>query len=179
MQFIKRQFAKEGPLAMIVAVVFGVLVVTFSVQAATTISTNISTGGTLSVTGASTLTGLTTMEKATSTLFSAYAAYFGGSATATISTAGVASFPSTISVSATSTLATSTITRLFVGSTTPQLTSAETIIDGTSTTTLYLTTSGAAPSAGTCIQMETVAGVNVRVYVDATPALVVAAGTCK
>ena len=46
-------------IAMTIAVVAGVLLVVGGVQAATTISTNVSTDGTLSVTGASTLTGLT------------------------------------------------------------------------------------------------------------------------
>lgn len=60
------------------------------VQAATTISTNVSTGGTLSVTGASTLTGLTSMVQASSTRFSVHdIAYFGGTATSTFSSAGV------------------------------------------------------------------------------------------
>lgn len=58
-------------------------------QAATTISTNVSTGGTLSVTGASTLTGLTSMIQASSTRLSVFdTAYFGGSATSTFSSAG-------------------------------------------------------------------------------------------
>ncbi len=47
--------------------VLAVLFTTVSVYGATTISTNISTEGTLSVTGASTLTGLTTMGYASST----------------------------------------------------------------------------------------------------------------
>lgn len=58
-------------------------------QAATTISTNVSTDGTLSVTGASTLTGLTSMVQASSTRLSVHdTAYFGGSATSTFSSAG-------------------------------------------------------------------------------------------
>lgn len=58
-------------------------------QAATTISTNVSTDGTLSVTGASTLTGLTSMIQASSTRFSVHdTAYFGGTATSTFSSAG-------------------------------------------------------------------------------------------
>src|SRR3989344_5947901 len=51
-------------------------------QAATTISTNVSTGGTLSV------TGLSSLAFASSTLFSANSAYFGASATSTFSSAG-------------------------------------------------------------------------------------------
>ncbi|MDO8594467.1 MAG: hypothetical protein Q7R93_03055 [bacterium] len=49
------------------SLIFSTLFVAVSVGAATTISSNISTGGTLSVTGASTLTGLTTMVYASST----------------------------------------------------------------------------------------------------------------
>lgn len=58
-------------------------------QAATTISTNVATDGTLSVTGASTLTGLTSMVQASSTRLSVIdTAYFGGTATSTFSSAG-------------------------------------------------------------------------------------------
>ena len=74
---------------MTIAVVAGVLFVVGGVQAATTISTNVSTGGTLSVTGASTLTGLTSMIQASSTRFSVHdTAYFGGTATSTFSSTG-------------------------------------------------------------------------------------------
>lgn len=59
-------------------------------QAATTISTNITTAGTLSVTDTSTLTGLTSMIQASSTRLSVHdTAYFGGSATSSFSSAGV------------------------------------------------------------------------------------------
>ena len=76
-------------LKMIIAVVAGVLFVVGFAGAATTISTNISTGGTLSVTGASTLTGLTTMIQASSTRLSVHdKLYVGGSATTTIGSAG-------------------------------------------------------------------------------------------
>jgi len=51
-------------------------------QAATTISTDISTGGTLGV------TGLSSLGSASSTMFSANSAYFGATATSTFSTAG-------------------------------------------------------------------------------------------
>ena len=71
-------------LAMTIAVVAGVLFVVGGVQAATTISTNISTGGTLDV------TGLTTMIQASSTRFSVHdTAYFGGTATSSFTAAGV------------------------------------------------------------------------------------------
>lgn len=49
------------------SLVFSTLFIAVSVGAATTISTSITTGGTLSVTGASTLTGLTTMVYGSST----------------------------------------------------------------------------------------------------------------
>src|SRR3989338_7502605 len=76
-------------IAMTIAVVAGVLLVVGGVQAATTISTNVSTDGTLSVTGASTLTGLTSMIQASSTRFSVHdTAYFGGTATSTFSSTG-------------------------------------------------------------------------------------------
>ena len=74
---------------MTIAVVAGVFLVVGTVGASTTISTNVSTGGTLSVTGASTLTGLTSMIQASSTRFSVHdTAYFGGTATSTFSSTG-------------------------------------------------------------------------------------------
>ena len=159
---------------MTLAVIVGVFAVVATVQAATTISTNISTGGTLDV------TGLSSLGQASSTMLSANTAYFGGTATTTISAAGVASFPSTISVSATSSLATTTVNRfLVVGSTTPQHGRSDVLIDGTATTTLQLSTSGAA-TVGTCIQMKSVAGANTRIYVNAAgTGLIVEAGLCK
>ncbi len=51
------KITSRGPVSVTLAVVLSVLVVTATVGAATTISTNINTGGTLVVTGASTLTG--------------------------------------------------------------------------------------------------------------------------
>lgn len=91
-------------LAMTIAVVAGVFFVVGGVQAATTISTNVSTGGTLSVTGASTLTGLTSMIQASSTRFSVHdTAYFGGTATTTINSAGNVSVAGTLSVTGAST----------------------------------------------------------------------------
>lgn len=85
------KFIRENNwLSMIVAVVAGVFLVVGGVQAATTISTNISTEGTLAVTGASTLTGLTSMIQASSTRLSVHGtAYFGGTATSTFTSAGV------------------------------------------------------------------------------------------
>ncbi|MDO8565447.1 MAG: hypothetical protein Q7R67_02420 [bacterium] len=89
-------------ISVVLATVFGVLLVSLVVNAATTISTNVQTDGTLSVTGASTLTGnvaaagtldvtgLTSMIQASSTRFSVHGtAYFGGSATTSITSAGV------------------------------------------------------------------------------------------
>lgn len=85
-------------------------------QAATTISTNITTAGTLSV------TDQTTLGQATSTRFSAYSAYFGGSATSTFSTAGAltlvaalsgtsATFSTTLGVTGVSTFSNSSTTQ--------------------------------------------------------------------
>lgn len=74
---------------VIVFSVFALFAAAGLAQAATTISTNVSTDGTLSVTGASTLTGLTSMIQASSTRLSVHdTAYFGGTATSTFSSAG-------------------------------------------------------------------------------------------
>jgi len=82
-------------ISVVLSVIFGVLVVSLVANAVTTISTNIATDGnatitgTLGVTGASTLTGLTSMIQASSTRFSVHdKAYFGGSATSTINSSG-------------------------------------------------------------------------------------------
>ncbi|MBI5457527.1 hypothetical protein HY971_02260 [Candidatus Kaiserbacteria bacterium] len=203
---MKRTFTLDQAVTMAISVIAGVFLVVGTVGAATTISTNISTGGNLTVSGT-----------ASTTLFSATGiSYFGGTATSTFSAAGVLSAVgntslvtasttgavsvagalwvggnatttaagafstgSTISVSATSTLASTTITHLAVGSTTPsQIAVAEAVIEGTATTTLQLSTSKAAPG-GTCIQLEGPAGVNYRIYISGAGALVTEAGVCK
>ena len=62
------KYGKGGAMRTVVqSLIFSSLFIAVSVGAATTISTNISTGGNLSVTGASTLTGLTTMVYSSTT----------------------------------------------------------------------------------------------------------------
>lgn len=79
----------QKALSVCLSVVLSLVVITAVTEAASTISTNISTEGTLSVTGASTLTGLVTSLNASTTLLSnVNTAYFGGSATTTITSAG-------------------------------------------------------------------------------------------
>jgi hypothetical protein len=83
--FIKNIFRKllsQGPITISLAVVLSVFLVTGMVNAATTISTNIATGGTLSV------TGLSSLGQASSTMFSANTAYFGQTATSSFSSSG-------------------------------------------------------------------------------------------
>lgn len=75
-------YVTRSTFTVVTAAVVGVLFVVGLVSAATTISTNISTGGTLSVTGASTLAAAST------TLLSANFAQFGGTGTTTVTTAG-------------------------------------------------------------------------------------------
>src|SRR3989338_8233330 len=100
-------------IAMTIAVVAGVLLVVGGVQAATTISTNIETDGTLEVTGASTLTGLTTMIQASSTRFSVHGtAYFGGTATSTFDSAGNLTVVGTLGVTGLTTLTGASTTRI-------------------------------------------------------------------
>lgn len=84
-------------MAMVIAVVVGVLFITAVAQASTTIDTSITTGGNLSVTGNSTLTGtlgvtgLTTMVYASSTSQSLTGNLLvGGMATTTGSTGNIA-----------------------------------------------------------------------------------------
>jgi len=216
MQIIKRL---EGSIGMIAAVVAGVLVVTLSAGAATTISTSINTEGaiaasstltalgdintagdfnaggtiaassTLTVTGASTLTGaiLASSTAKIDGLFQTFAAVTLGDQSGdsvlingALTASSTAAFSSTISVSATSTLATSTVNRLLaVASTTVSQNIGEVVIDGTATTSIILSNNAAA-TVGTCIQMESTAGENVRLYVPVGGAsLIVEAGRCK
>ena len=117
--------AKRGPVAVGISTIVSVLFITGLVQAATTISTNISTDGTLSVTGASTLTGavsavgkVTSGSASTTVLSVTNTAYFGGSATTTIGPAGNIVTPhantatTSITVGCIQTYATSTATAI-------------------------------------------------------------------
>lgn len=140
-------------------------------QAATTISTNVSTDGTLGV------TGLSSLGFASSTLFSANSAYFGASATSTFSSAGAltlvgaltgttGSFSSTLAVTGATTLSASTtvgtatlfagddLNRVGVGTTTPL--DIFHVENQTATTTVVIST-GAAAKGGKII-LEDVTG---------------------
>ena len=100
----------------VLAVLGGVTLGAALVGAATTISTNVQTDGTLSVTGASTLTGRTSMVQASSTRLSVFdTAYFGGTATSTFNSAGNLSVIGTLAVTGDTTLASSTATAFKVG----------------------------------------------------------------
>ena len=87
-------------------------------------------------------------------------------------------------VTATSSLATTTMPFLGVGTTTPlnagnvATVGSNAIIDGTATTTLYISTSGGA-TTGTCIQMISAAHANIRLYFATGGQLISEVGTCK
>lgn len=84
MYSFRRFFTNRGPVSVVLSVILSVLFVVTVVEAATTISTNITTGGTLDV------TGQTTLIQASSTRMSVHdTAYFGGTATTTINSAGL------------------------------------------------------------------------------------------
>ena len=103
---------------MTIAVVAGVLLVVGTAGASTTISTNISTGGTLAVTGASTLTGLTSMVQASSTRFSVHdTAYFGGTATSTFSSTGALTLKADLTLQNDETISNSTNGTITLGAT--------------------------------------------------------------
>lgn len=173
-------FIKDSALLrMTIAVVAGVLLVVGTAGAATTISTNISTGGTLAVTGASTLTGLTSMIQASSTRFSVHdTAYFGGTATSTFTSAGVLSLQNgetisnatngTIAITATnvtfSGLASSTT--FMVGDDQPSTISG--LIFGTCTASLTVTASSSAYA--NCTGATGVTS-NYKVFVQATSSM--------
>lgn len=74
-------------------------------QASTTIGTNITTGGALSVSSQASL------GQATSTMFSAYSAYFGGSATSTFDAAGNLAVIGTLGVTGVSTFTNASTTQ--------------------------------------------------------------------
>lgn len=81
---IINKITQRGPVAVVLSVIVSVVFITGLVSAATTISTNITTEGTLGVVGLATLQG-----SATTTDLSVNAtARFGGTATSTIDTAG-------------------------------------------------------------------------------------------
>ncbi|MDE2079693.1 MAG: hypothetical protein KGI73_04930 [Patescibacteria group bacterium] len=83
MQKFNTSIKNAGPVAVIFSVIVSVLFVVSVVQAATTIGSNISTDGTVSV------TGLTTLGNASSTAFSVFNnAYFGATATSSFSSTG-------------------------------------------------------------------------------------------
>ncbi len=100
---------KLGLLPTTAGVIVGVFAVVALAQAVTTISTDITTGGALSV------TGLTTLGNASSTILSAYTAYFGGSATTTISSTGAVSILGTLNVTGLTTLGNASSTILSAG----------------------------------------------------------------
>ena len=80
MSKINTLLQKTGPVSIILSVIFSVLFVVTVVQAATTIGSNISTDGTVSV------TGLSTFGNASSTRLSVFNnAYFGATATSSFS----------------------------------------------------------------------------------------------
>lgn len=143
------------------------------VSAATTIGSNIATGGNITVAPAYGLD------------VSAAGALNIGTTTATSINIGLAGVTTSIlgaaSVTATSTLATTTAKFLSVGSTTPAINRAEVLIQGvtTATTTLTLST-GVGATKGTCIEMVSSAGADMRMYVPAAgTTLTVEAGRCK
>lgn len=80
---------------VVLAVGAAMSLLAYSVYASTTISTNVSTGGTLSV------TGLSSLSNASSTMLSANTAYFGQSATSTFDSAGDLSVAGTLGAGAT------------------------------------------------------------------------------
>ena len=134
-------------ISVILAVVFGVLLISLVVNAASTISTNIETGGTLSVTGASTLTGLTSMIQASSTRFSVHdTAYFGGSATTTIASDGTLTVP--VGKTTTLTTSNSATSTLIAGCVQMYATSTDTAVHLTFATANMATTSSQSGTGG-------------------------------
>lgn len=126
-------------------------------QAATTISTNILTGGTLGV------TGLSSLGQASSTMLSANTAYFGATATSTFGSAGQltllgalvgtsGSFSTTLGVTGLTTLsggATTTQITLLAGDTIKNSSASTTAISGSVTADANLTLGNAQAATST------------------------------
>lgn len=153
------------------AVIISVLTVTLAVQAATTISTNIVTEGTLDVTGNSTL--------ASADIGGGYTA--GSGSGSTLSAAGVFSLNSDVNVNGMATTTGSSgqfATQGFIGTgtTTPSM---EISAASSATTTLLLFSSSA--TKGGCIQLESPssAGSYFRMYATSSGIAFFEAGTCK
>lgn len=216
MKKVSAQYSK-GLFQVTFAVVVALLLSVSLVQGVTTLSTNIATDGTLSVTGLSTFLGgattttLTLLNGEVISNATDGVIQMNGIASSTsitllngetitnavdgtvaltgaFSVSGATSLSSTLAVtgvttlSATSTNATTTITALSVGSTTPvQYGIANAVIDsagGTGTTTLKIAAPGAL--VGPCIEMETTGGTVVRLYATTTGAIAYwEAGACK
>lgn len=116
-------FIKDGGwLTMTIAVVLGVMLVVGFVQAATTISTNVDTGGTLNVTGLSTLTNASTTILSTTgnfmvNGFATTTASSGNFATAgTLTVVGASTFTGAVTAASSVTIAgTASTSALMVG----------------------------------------------------------------
>ena len=145
-----------GPVSVILSVVLSVLFVVTVVQAATTIGTNISTDGTISV------TGLTTLGQASTTRISVFdTAYFGGTATSTFSSAGVLTLAGNLVLTTASSTGLATLDSVKVSST------GDTVADiqhGTCTVTI-----GSITASTTAMATCTATGVTTSYKVFVTP----------
>lgn len=136
---------------------------------ASTIGANISTTGTLGV------TGLSTLGQASSTMLSANTAYFGQTATSTFSANGslsVGNSFSTVTITGSTTMASTTVTSAKVGQTGTQMSS---LISGfcTITTAIPATNASSTQTYATCTPASsvTLSGTSARVLVQATSSL--------
>ncbi len=169
--YVKSKFSSlvsRGPVTVVLAVISSLLFVSIAVNAATTISTDITTGGALSVTGLSTLSG-----GASTTLMSVFGPFYaGGSATTTIATNGdfavnTNKFTVTAASGNTAVAGTLGVTgQTTLGNATSTILTANTLYVGTAGTAVTLQTSGsatvgfAAILAGNCAQGDTTITVN-------------------
>ncbi|GEM_PF-6076582 len=148
------------------------------VQAATTISTNITTAGTLSV------TDQTTLGNASSTMLTAYSGFFGTSATSTLGADGsltlvaglsgtTGTFSSTLGVTGATTLASTTATGMKVGQVGTRMTR---IVSGycvTASTAIAATGATSTPTFVECVPSggSSIISSGDRVFVQATSSL--------
>lgn len=165
--FFEKVWEQKGKYVSVVAsVVISFLFVFLSVYGATTVSTNLSTTGTLGVTGLSTFAGFITT--ASSTAVSTLRVNDAFAASSTLQATGNSIFFGTLSVGATSTPA--------LG----EVGIAGDVTQSTSGTTTHLIDSSGTGKGG-CIQLKTTGGAWVKLYATSTNSgyLSWSAGSCQ
>ncbi len=182
---------KQRYAVVVLSVMLSLMVVFAAANGATTISTDVNTGGTLTVSGASALSSATLSSTLAVSGLSTVAGYIStasSTAVADFNVNGATTLNSTLAVTGASTLtgavttngnlvASSTSTTLKgvgVATSTP---ATEFSAGGSATTTLLLDSSAA--GKGGCLQLKGVDGTWYHAYASTTGPLYLSAGACK